>query len=251
MTTNSHAMRDREYTLEKPAGTYRIAITGASHTMGTGVGDLESFENLVEDRLNAPDGRRYELLNFAVGGYGPLSRLHDLEHRALQFEPDAFMLVGINDIHWAAKELVFMVIEGHEVPWPGAAAIAREAGLQPGLDELTATSRMRPYREELLRWIYRETVSRCRAEGILPIALFIPQPREEAEETLELVARQVELAREEGFEVIDITDAFAGFDDYSPLRLAPWDGHPNREGHRILAGRFHTGLVAVLESPGD
>ena len=70
MTTNSFGMRDREYTLEKPEGTYRIVIHGASHTMGTGVEDLESFENVVEDRLNAEDaetGRRWEILQSRGG----------------------------------------------------------------------------------------------------------------------------------------------------------------------------------------
>jgi hypothetical protein len=36
-TTNEWGMRDRSYSLEKPEGTYRVALLGASYTMGPGV----------------------------------------------------------------------------------------------------------------------------------------------------------------------------------------------------------------------
>lgn len=247
MTTNSHGMRDREYTLTKPEGTYRIAITGASHTMGTGTEDLESFENVAEDRLNAEDGGGWELLNFAVGGYGPLVRLYDLQHRILDFEPDAFVTVGINDLHWAAKELVLATIDGLDLPWPEARAIADEADIGVGLDELTANSRMRPYREQLLRWIYREMVRTCREHGIVPIAAFIAQPRNEADDTRAQIQRQVDLAREEGMAVIDLLDVYEGV-DLAELRLAPWDGHPNAQGHAMLADGLHDGIRRILDS---
>src|SRR5580704_2791293 len=70
--SNRLGMRDREYAEIKPANTYRMVLLGASHDMGTGVKDNETYENLVEDRLNdeAPDPRysRYEILNMSVGG---------------------------------------------------------------------------------------------------------------------------------------------------------------------------------------
>jgi hypothetical protein len=51
-TTNPFGMRDRDYTMEKPPGTYRMLLVGASHELGSGVKDDETFENIVEDRLN-------------------------------------------------------------------------------------------------------------------------------------------------------------------------------------------------------
>ena len=54
----------------KPANTYRMVLLGASNDMGTGVKDDQTYENLVEDKLNSrvPDARysRYEILNLSV-----------------------------------------------------------------------------------------------------------------------------------------------------------------------------------------
>ncbi len=51
--TNRWAMRDRDYTREKPEGTLRIAAIGASHSMGSGVEEEETFLALLEEDLNA------------------------------------------------------------------------------------------------------------------------------------------------------------------------------------------------------
>ncbi len=53
---NSMGMRDREYSRKKPAGTVRIAVLGASVTMGWGVGTEENFESQLEERLNRGSG---------------------------------------------------------------------------------------------------------------------------------------------------------------------------------------------------
>ena len=50
--TNHWGMRDREYSLAPPANVYRIALLGPSTAMGSGVEAHESFEALVEERLN-------------------------------------------------------------------------------------------------------------------------------------------------------------------------------------------------------
>jgi len=36
-TTNSRGLRDKEYSLEKPPNTFRVAVIGGSFTMGAGV----------------------------------------------------------------------------------------------------------------------------------------------------------------------------------------------------------------------
>src|SRR5262245_18828710 len=73
LTVNRWGMRDRDTTREKPAGTYRIAILGPSHVMGSGVADGETFSDILEERLNQAAGPasplRYEVLNFGVAGY--------------------------------------------------------------------------------------------------------------------------------------------------------------------------------------
>jgi hypothetical protein len=77
------------------------------------------------------------------------------------------------------------------------------------------------------------------------MAIFIPQPRDEAEETLVAIRRQIELAAEEGLTPIDLLDAYSGH-PHAQIRLAPWDGHPNVLGHQLLADGFHAGIRSIL-----
>ena len=79
-TTNRHGLRDREYTVAKPPGVFRIVVLGSSIDMGWGVGTEAIYVNLLEDWLNAHAarrrlGRRFEVINFAVAAYSPPQRL--------------------------------------------------------------------------------------------------------------------------------------------------------------------------------
>jgi hypothetical protein len=251
MSTNRWGMRDRDYEKAKPQNTYRFVLSGASHSMGTGVEDDESFENIVEDRLNseigAGTGLRYEILNFSVGGYGPAARLSDLESRMLGFEPDAFILVGIHDLHWVVKEVAHAAMGTYEFPWPEPLRTARSAGVDEGMEYVVAYSKLNPHREELLGWVYRRMVELCEGSGVLPIAAYIPQPRDETPQALVEIRKQMEIAREAGFIVIDMLGAFASADGYEALWIAKWDRHPNAEGHRLLADELYAGLRRELD----
>ena len=90
--TNQWGMRDKEYTMEKEEGTFRIAFLGASYEQGAGVPNEKIFPALIEDHLNdehAGKGyEKYEILSFAVGGYSPIQAAFLTEHKVLDFEPD-------------------------------------------------------------------------------------------------------------------------------------------------------------------
>src|SRR5207244_3677377 len=105
----------------KPANTYRIVLLGASHDMGTGVKNNETYENLVEDRLNdkPPDPRysRYEILNMSVGGSDVLQRLLRLEQQGLRFTPDAVMLsIAAHDQQFVIEHLRKILTLGIDLP---------------------------------------------------------------------------------------------------------------------------------------
>ena len=52
------------------------------------------------------------------------------------------------------------------------------------------------------------------------------------------------LAREAGFIVLDIKDAYDDVEDIDgELFLRPWDEHPSVYGHQLLANRFYEELV--------
>ncbi|HEU4364910.1 MAG TPA: SGNH/GDSL hydrolase family protein [Candidatus Krumholzibacteria bacterium] len=244
MSTNQWAMRDRPYDEAKPEGTYRIAVTGASHDMGTGVGDDEVYDNVVEDRLNAEGGAvHYELLNFSVGGYGPLQRLVDMDLRMFDFDLDAMLYVGIDDLYWMVKDVADAAQHDLPVPYEYINNVMKEEGLAPGTAYAESVQKLKPRSEELLRWLYDEIVRRCNERGIVPMAGYIPHMMSIDAEPAKVAAvrRQMEIAREAGMVVIDMTDAYDGT-DYRSLWIAPWDSHPNAEGHGLLADKLYDEL---------
>lgn len=106
VTTNSAGWRDREYSLEKPLGTFRVAVIGDSFTMADGIEIEDVYHSLLEDRLNAQDSPwRYEFLNFGVAGYQLPQYVAVIEKRALAYHPD-LILVGFstNDFVWFEEQ---------------------------------------------------------------------------------------------------------------------------------------------------
>ena len=92
--TNQLGFRDRERSLEKPANTERIIVTGDSFTEALQVTQKETFTQLAEERLNTDRrGGRVEVLNFGMSGAHPIQQLLMLKNRALDFAPDAVIMV--------------------------------------------------------------------------------------------------------------------------------------------------------------
>ncbi|MEX2123337.1 MAG: hypothetical protein WD795_05560 [Woeseia sp.] len=242
ISTNRWGMRDGDYELTRPPDTFRIAMLGASAVMGWGVGDGETFEALIESRLNL-EGERYdnfEILNFGVPGYQPLQQLVALE-KALRFQPNAILYIATGrEPSRAAWYLVEAVQKGIEIPYPRLREIVAESGLLASMDETTARRRLEPYNREILAWTYDYIVEQSLAQAALPILVFLPQVREgtwqeETPETLRLAAAA-------GFDVVDLSDVYEG-QDIATIRLAEWDDHPNRRGHELIASRLYEAIA--------
>ncbi len=251
MSTNQWGLRDRPCEKTKPAGTYRIVMLGASHPMGTGVNDDEVMDNVAEDRLTRERAggqyQRYEILNFSVGGWGPVQLLADMDRRVFDFEFDALLWTGIDDLYWASKDVVDAANHGFEVPYPYVTNLMQQAGLGRDIAFADGLNRMKPYSEDLLRWIYSQVVARCREHGVTPMVAFIPHMSDISDEPdlLARKARQMEIAHEAGMIVLDLTHAYDGVNART-MWIAPWDSHPNADGHRLLGDELYKTLTAQL-----
>jgi lysophospholipase L1-like esterase len=248
LTINQWGMRDREYRREKTPGTFRIATVGASTTMGWGVADEETYENLVETRLNR-DGiasmpvARFESLNFSVPGHIPPEQLGQLD-TVFAFAPDAvFVTAQDNDIERTIPRLVHYVNQGIYLPFDTISALSHRV-VGGARSEAEAEERLNAYAGEILRWFYTEIVARCRARGVLPIWVYIPQLERYA--TAEERRIMFDAAREAGFVILDLSDAFEGH-PRADLVVTEWDRHPNVLGHRLLATALYRALQAHPE----
>ena len=238
---NRWGMHDREYSREKPPGTYRIALLGASYVMGVGVANSDTFEALVEDRLNRRHDRRYELLNFAVGGYSPLQDMITLERKVFDFNPDAvFYFAHRGDPDSAVKHLWRISHQNVRVDYSFLVDLLHDAGIDAGTTRAIAMRRLEPLKMRLLESIYQRIADQCRAHGVRPVWVFLPTGSERASDA------QAAAVRAAGFAMVDLSGVFKGV-DRSSLRITPWDGHPNIMGHQLIAQH----LYAALEQRPD
>jgi hypothetical protein len=94
VSINRHGMRDKERAIEKPAGTYRIAVFSDSLIEAVHVKPDETATSLLEKRLNSEicDGK-CEVLNFSVGGYSPLQYYLRYRRDGRRFDNDLVIVV--------------------------------------------------------------------------------------------------------------------------------------------------------------
>jgi len=90
--TNSIGLREeREYSLEKPFRTFRVAVVGDSYTLGSGIEVHDTYPKVLEKQLNNYKGR-YEFINFGVGGYSLRQYVAVIKFKALKFHPDLILI---------------------------------------------------------------------------------------------------------------------------------------------------------------
>jgi hypothetical protein len=92
---NSDGLRDDEHAIAKPDGTFRIAVIGDSYCEAFPVSQDEAFWSVMGRKLaecGAFPGKRIEIINFGVSGYGTASELLTLREKALKYSPDLVLL---------------------------------------------------------------------------------------------------------------------------------------------------------------
>jgi D-alanyl-lipoteichoic acid acyltransferase DltB (MBOAT superfamily) len=238
-TTNRWGMRDREYDRAKPPGTVRVAMLGPSHVMGAGVADGQSFEALLEERLNregpgAPD-RRYEVLNFAGPNYSILQEMAMLDERAFAFEPDIVVVTAYTRLNDPlTTHLSRMVERGISIPYPGLDSILRRAGVDRRLPQRENAGRLRLMADTMVTWSLRRIADESRRRGAVPVMIVLDNPGEPQRKRLHSLGA----AADAGFLVLNLLDVYGPGDHHLTFRAAEWDNHPNAEGHRRIAGRL-------------
>jgi lysophospholipase L1-like esterase len=100
---NSDGLRDREHAKQKPPGTLRIAVLGDSWAEAFQVPVEKAFWAVMEKKLSECEslrGRKPEVINFGVSGYGTAQELMTLRSHVWKYSPDIILLAfnGANDV---------------------------------------------------------------------------------------------------------------------------------------------------------
>jgi hypothetical protein len=238
--TNRWGMHDREYSQEPPPRTFRIALVGASHAMGTGVEQENTFEALVETRLNQENERtaydQIEILNFAVWAYRPIQQIRVLQEKVLPFKPNMlFYVEHPGDNRRLVLNLVEAIKLGVDPPGDYLRQLIAQAGVDRSTPEPLIRRRLSPFIEDIISWVYKELVGTCQAHGITPVFISLPTVNPDQEPA------NFTLARAAGFKIIDLKGVYSGR-NWWELILSEWDAHPTAEGHRMVADRLYREL---------
>lgn len=92
---NSDGLRDTEHAKQKAENTFRIAVVGDSYAEALQVPLEKAFWKLLENKLQncgALGGRKIEIINFGVSGYGTAQELITLQQKVWEYSPDAILL---------------------------------------------------------------------------------------------------------------------------------------------------------------
>ena len=244
---NQDGLRDKPYAREKPAGTFRIALLGASYEMGAGVPADKTFEALAEQALNEDSDLEIEILNFAVGGYAPLQNLVLARDRIWDFDPDAVVLtVNSNDARRTMTHLVSLVLDETDLT---GYEFVEEAITRSGARPSMSIERMRTHldtvADSVIAYSLAEIARAVKERGLDPVAAYVPLTGEtEGVQELPYAQRRAVLERT-GYRFLDLSDALTG-QERSEVMLRPWDEHPSRRGHELIGSRLADALRSIL-----
>lgn len=263
-TTNDRGLRDRRYATAKPPGTFRIALLGSSMDMGWGVGMEETYENRLEDWLNAHArrrglARRFEVVNFAMAAYSPLHRLETYRRKAREYRPDlvlysATMLdARLLDIHLRSllrerTDLGYGFLRDALAGIDVTPADLRLDAFGEIRDKGGLKAKLKPHLDAIARATVAELAGLCRSAGSTLALVVIPRvgKADAPDERGPSIARYAATAGGLGLPLLDLS---ATFDDRDPssIEIAPWDDHPNALGHRLL---FQSLARKMVDDPG-
>lgn len=92
---NSAGFRDEEWTVAKPADTFRIAVLGASYVEAAPTELGKRFTEVLERILNRSDavgGKHVDVMTFGLAGWGTAQELMCLRHYVWRYSPDMVIL---------------------------------------------------------------------------------------------------------------------------------------------------------------
>jgi hypothetical protein len=146
MRINRLGFEDVERSLQRPAGTLRIAVLGSSIIQSAQTPPEKAFPGVMERALKncaKVQTRSVEVLNFGVGGYGLPQQWMMLRDEIWKYDPQIVIeAIGLyNDVVNGDR---YTSVSGHRFPY----FIARDGALIP--DEITKAQR--PIDENWLAW---------------------------------------------------------------------------------------------------
>ena len=250
LRTNSFGMADREYPLEKPADTTRIAVAGSSWTMATGVEPEDAYHAVLESRLAEAGREDIEFLNFSVEFYGLKEIIGTLRHRVGEFQPDA-VVVGVTTftayLVWD-EEAAPVQIPEQTYPFFQSYALReldRVFGLgwyDPAVDKRPSFGKddKAAFRAQLVRFLEElRVIVPDRDVPIYVVWLAFGQPGEDVLTLLRTEGERLDIEIVEGYKAVNVEGK-----NMRAIQISRFNKHPNKVGHARIAAKLAESMVA-------
>jgi len=252
--TNSHGMRDKERSIEKPNNVIRIAAVGDSYTFGLCVDDAETWPAILETKLNegkGPSASHYEVLNFGVSGYSSRDEALQIRHKVLKWNPD-LIIIGyvLNDPEYhpfdPVHALFYLNYWYHSGLLRKLAVIKRDylVSYEYGGNFVSYWHRLKGAEWQSVLAAFDDISTVTQEEKVPVLVVIFPEPplNPPPDHFLHQIYGQIMgAAQSRHFRVINLEDAFAGH-NYEELRLPTLGNHLNPKGY-ALAGEAISHLL--------
>lgn len=243
---NQWGMRDKEYELKRPANTFRIALAGASNSMGHGVAVEHAYPEVLEAMLNENIGKEtgttFEVLNFSVAGYTLLDDLYILENIAIDFEPNLMIIVGTqHDLRWrVSQDVSARTMKGLDLNFDFVNEAVAQAKLQPGDSELQVRRRLKPFSDMIVGGVFVHLKKFAEEHGLHAMAIHLHLRTVPVDDMLR---RQADLSEQMNMSTLRIFDALVGKDP-DDVYIEITDQHPTEYGHRLIAEELYQDMLS-------
>jgi lysophospholipase L1-like esterase len=236
--TNSLGMRDRPYTIAKPARTFRIVLVGDSIGAGWGVDVEQRFESILERNWNArsrgASGLAVEIVNCAVPGQSPGQRWCHFSQVGWPMNPDMLIYESTaSDVGWDERRLRYLLARGIGWDTPVYREVLERSRVERFGSPDDFKRALKPRHWEILEGVYQTATADCRQAGVPAVWVLVPRvgrPNDGPDQRA-----LVKAARTAGFtRIVDVSDAYDGLDP-AELSVEPDDFHPNAMAHDRLA----------------
>jgi hypothetical protein len=271
---NSHGLRDREFSYEKPEGVKRVLGIGDSFTFGYGVNSDDCYLKQLELELNR-NGDKWEVINAGVTGYSMWQYLAYFEHYGYRYEPDLVTIGFYFDDFYgdpSAEEKTYSGSRHHSLKsirlvnfsrnclqllqfryryllgsrWLRSIEDRREYILSNAYHHLlSGKADQKLYRkfETRLGEFYRM----AKQHGARVLVIFIPDIVQLNRPELQGVNNFLEeicLRSQIGY--LDMASHFERFEDVKKLYMLPYDAHTSPTGHKIIAAELEKKIKEVM-----
>ncbi|MFT3812458.1 MAG: GDSL-type esterase/lipase family protein [Acidovorax sp.] len=272
---NSWQMRnDQELQMPKPAGMYRIFLTGGSTAYGSGapsqdqtIGSL--LDGLLNTKLSAQSGVRYEVFTFANPAWASTQERIAIENYLSELQPDLVVsLSGNNDVFWGDA--------GRNVLWFTAFAddyfrMLTDAGLKiAGRKELAELPQARPaskpvppqtvvYRLEKnvrlgaqalknvgVNWVFflQPTLSVTKKHLSSREQDFLNDSKNYYVQCYEAIAAKLAALEQDNFRFVNLSGVFDGYESKDDMFLDQF--HFGDKGNAVIANAIFAALAPQL-----